>query len=865
MNDQNVILIRTKLNAPIINHKIIKRAQVEKKLQQATANKLTLITAPAGFGKTTAAVSYLAEAGLAYAWLSLDERDNDPVRFWRYVLAALRGMGNFGEDFWEIPVRQELISSNILVDTVLDKLDVLSGTTVIVLDDYHLIHNEIIGSSLTYFIKYLPSHFKMMILSRITPEFQVIREWTGGQMCKLNALDLSFDYGEVAAFFQEKGYQLTAAEIAAIRDYTEGWAAGLVLTAFSMAEEGDAHATVSRFSGKNRHIGQLFQDEVFDRWPDEIQDFLVRIAFLDKFCGPLCEAVTGRAASKELLKKLAESNSFIFHLDQENEWYRFHHLFSDFLKQRLEREKLNLRQELYRKAGEWYQKNGLMPEAFGMFTKAGTYEQAFPLILNQDLYLSMAQNIEISWLDLMDSIPPEYYQGEVRACTWYSWLLSMENRTREANLWADRAQSCFDRIQAGLDTDEKGFLEAHVLGNKVSLAILNMDLEQVRRCFEQISRIKLSRQIMVGEMNSEEVSILKTAYGFKGRLEKFNELAVLLAGELPGLIGDFAAYLPVGLAEFHYERNHLKTASQILNQGMESIIALGKPGAIVPCIIILAKLKRAEGDFEGAMRIIAMGRQKLAGKSKTLWNYFLDLFIANLYIDRHDAQAAAEWLNIDRLGVFDGLSRSREYEHLTFARYLNLIGRYDEALTLLVRMDQFAQKEDRLGSRIEILCQTAISHQLQSDVTSAMAVLDKALGLGMADGYARTFTDLLEPMAELLAKYKILPKNPETNAKCHYAKNLFRLTRENIRIIRTKLPADQDVRVRPDLTLPQLSVKEHRVLRLLAAKRTNQEIADELCISVRTVKYYNSQIFEKLGVDNRFEAVAKAWEIGIMG
>jgi LuxR family maltose regulon positive regulatory protein len=865
LNEQNTGLVRAKLSAPTISHKIIKRAKVVKKLQQATDNKLTLITAPAGFGKTTTAVSYLAEAALPFAWLSLDENDNDPVRFWRYVLAALRGLGNFEKDFWEIPVRRELIHSNIQADMILDKLYTLPGKTVMVLDDYHLIQNEIVQNSLAYFIKYLPSHFKMVILSRTEPKLNVMREWTGAQVGKINIRDLSFDYGEVAAFFQAKGYQLTAAEIATVRDYTEGWAAGLVLTAFSMAEEGDPQATISRFSGKNRHVGQLFQAEVFDRWPDEIKNFMVRIAFLDKFCGPLCEAVTGRAASKELLNKLAERNSFIFHLDQENEWFRFHHLFSDFLRQRLEREQLTVRLELCRKAGEWYQQNGLMPEAFAMFIKAGTYEQAFPLILNLDLYLSMSQNGDDSdWLNLMDSIPPEYYQRDVRACTWYSWLLSMENRSREANLWADRAQSYFDRIKDGLAVEEKSFLEVHVLAAKASLAILNMDLEKVRDYFEQISHIKMPEQIMVGEMNSAEISILKTAYGFKGRLKKLDELAALLSGELPRIIGDFAAYLPVGMAESHYERNDLQTAFQILNQGMESVVTLGKPGAIVPCIIILVKLKRAEGDFEGAMRTIAMGRQKLAGKSKALWNYFLDLLIANLYIDRNDAPAAAEWLNIDRLGVFDSLSCSREYEHLTFARYLNLIGRHDEALTLLARMAQFAQKEDRLGSRIEILCQTAISHQLQSDMASAMTALDEALELGMADGYVRTFTDQLEPMAELLAKYKIWKKNPETNGKYSYVKNLLRLTRETIRTIRTKLPADQDVRMQPDLTAPQLSVKEHRVLRLLAAKRPNQEIAAELCISVRTVKYYNTQIFEKLGVANRTEAVARAWEIGIL-
>jgi len=419
MNEQNAILIRAKLNAPTINQKIIKREKVTQKLQQSVDYKLTLVTAPAGSGKTTAVVSYLAEAGLPFAWLSLDESDNDPVRIWKYIIASMRGVGNFGEAFWEIPVSLELIRSNILANMVLDKLYMLPGETVMVLDDFHLIDNEIIQSSLAYFIKYLPSHFRMMILSRQESGLKIARQWVNGQVLRLGVRDLFFDSREVAEFFKVKGYPLTSEELSTISNYTEGWAAGLVMTALSMDEEGDAHATISRVSGRNRHIDQIFQEEVFERWPDQVKDFLVRIAFPDKFCGPFCRAVTGFADSTDYLKKLAEGNSFIFHLDQENEWFRFHHLFSDFLQQRLAKEDPALRRELYRKAGEWYWENGLVREAIQAFVKADAYQQAFPLLVK--IYLSMAQDGEYDdWLKWMDNIPPEYYEGDVRTCTGYS-------------------------------------------------------------------------------------------------------------------------------------------------------------------------------------------------------------------------------------------------------------------------------------------------------------------------------------------------------------------------------------------------------------------------------------------------------------
>jgi LuxR family maltose regulon positive regulatory protein len=297
---------------------------------------------------------------------------------------------------------------------------------------------------------------------------------------------------------------------------------------------------------------------------------------------------------------------------------------------------------------------------------------------------------------------------------------------------------------------------------------------------------------------------------------------------------------------------------------MENIIELGNPGAIVPCVITLARIKRAEGDMEGALRTIDIGRRKLEGKNKTFWNYYFDIFTAGLCIDQHDAKTAAEWLNLDRLGVFDELSCSREYEYLVYTRYLNLIGQHDDALLLLNRLEYFAQKEDRLGSRIEILCRIAITYQLRGDLADVMTALDTALTLGIEESYCRTFLDQPEPMVELLTKYMNWAKKSRTEARYDYAKKLSRLTQENNRIFRPRLPDTDEVSLQPVVEAPQLSVKEYRVLRLLAAKRSNQEIAAELCLSVRTVKYYNSQIFEKLGVDNRTEAVIKAWKTGIL-
>ena len=635
------------------------------------------------------------------------------------------------------------------------------------------------------------------------------------------------------------------------------------MTALSLEEEGDVHATVSRLSGKDRHVERFFSDEVFDRWPDGVKNFLVRIAFLDKFCGPLCEAVTGLQEGTEHLRKLAEGNSFIFHLDRENEWFASITFSANFYSGGWRERTRPCGGNYIIRPGGWYQENGYLREATEAFIEAGEYGRTLRL-LNKLIHVMAPAGEYSTWLKWMGAIPLEYYDGEVRACTGYSWALSMENRIGEAKFWADQAQSCFDRIKGGLAADEKDFLEANVIAVRANLAVLEMDIDRAIYYFHQTDHLKFRQYLVIGEMNSGEVSLLKTAYCFRGRLKKVDLLYNILVDRCYQLFGMNAVYVKIVLAECAYERNNLETASALLGQGMEDVIELKNPGAIVPCVVTLAKIKRAAGDIEGAIRTVAMGRQKLAGQSKTFWNYYLDVFNAGLYIDRHNASATAEWLNTDRLEVLDNLSSPREYEYLIFARYLNLIGQYDDALLLLGRLESFAQKEDRLGSRIEILCQIAITHQMNGDLANAMAALDATLELGIEDGYVRTFTDQLEPMAELLTKYISWKKKPGTDARYDYAKNLLRMVRENIRIFRAGLPADEEVPSVHDPDVPRLSVREHRVLRLLAAKRSNSEIAAELCLSVRTVKYYNSQIFEKLGVDNRTEAVTRAWEMKIL-
>ncbi|MCM1566275.1 MAG: LuxR C-terminal-related transcriptional regulator [Dehalobacter sp.] len=347
-----------------------------------------------------------------------------------------------------------------------------------------------------------------------------------------------------------------------------------------------------------------------------------------------------------------------------------------------------------------------------------------------------------------------------------------------------------------------------------------------------------------------------------GRLRKVHEAYESVIDDTPRVLGNFSAYISVALAECQYERGDLDTVYATLVKSMGRITGLKSPGIIVPCFITLSKVKKARGDIPGAYEIIESGRAILDNK-KSVWSYFLDVFTASLYISKGDADSAAKRIAADRLGVFDAISASREFEYIVFARYLILINRLDEALILLSRLVNFSTMENRLGSQIEALCLSAICSNRMGETSNAMLALHEALELGFQDGYTRTFTDEGQPMADLLANYRAWIRQNGNEKYEKYSKHLLKLTKENIRIHIAITLHDEIAASGETTTLNTLRERELAVLKLLVEELSNQEIAEKLFVSVRTVKHYNAQIFEKIGVKNRLEAIIKARELGI--
>ncbi len=853
-------LFQAKLCMPCVGSQIIIRKKVESKLRLLPEYKFAYLSAPAGYGKTTAVAHYLIRENIKHAWLSIDESDNDPVTFWRYLASAIsRCVEN--SDIGSLSIDARLVASNLSAELLISILEKIHECFVIVLDDYHLIKNNTVLESVEYFIKYLPQNIKLIILSRREPENMIAAQCSRGAALHIEIEDISFSSEETAEFFSQKGLCLSEKELKIINDYTEGWVAGLVAASFSIQKGNDRDVAIQSFSGRNRDVSAILEYEVFRRWPEDIQRFLVRTSFLERLNSSICSAVTCDENSALLLKQLAESNSFTLPLDSDYNCFRYHHLFRKFLFDRFIWENDDVKRLCYKRAGEWCLTHEEVKDGINWLIKAGEYDRVLPLIM--DRWFDMTRDSEfLLWKQWIDALPEAVYYNNNTTYTAYSWILSMENKVEEAEIWADKARACFERNKTRLEKEERDYLEAHVLFAEANTAFYHMNVEKVLDRMFFLSQMKLSRPVALGEMNWDEPSLLKTPYGFRGKLSMI-EKCLPAVDVLISLLGNYSAYFAVIAAEFYYERNRLIEMDAVLTKHMARIIGINFPGVIVPCFIVFAKGKIARGDIEGAFEAVEDAKKLLGKKSGDVWQYYLNIFVEKLYLQTGDLQNALKLINKEKLGPYDALSANRESEYIVYARYLMHTNRFGEALILLIRLEDFAKKENRISSRIEILCLGAIAYSLIGNFGESMHTLELALAISAQEGYIRTFVDEMEPMAELLLRYQIISRSDEAFKHALYAKKLLRLVNEHKHIMQSAVHQDYRVIASGVLSSNLLSTRESQILELLVQNKSNASIADALSVSISTVKQHNSNIFDKLGVKNRHEAVIKARLLGI--
>ena len=901
-------LLETKLHVPRWRRGLVARPRLSERLSRGAESALTLVSAPAGFGKTTLLAEWLAAApakGRSVAWLSLDQRDNDPALFWTYLVAALKTAApGVGAGALSLPQPPQPPNEADL-GALLNDLDAISNDVVLVLDDYHVIDAREVQDGMAFLLEHLPPQIHLVIGSRADPRLPLARLRGRGELVEIRAADLRFTPGEAAAYLNEvMGLTLTAADVAALEGRTEGWIAALQLAALSLQGREDTAAFIAGFAGDDRYIVDYLAEEVLQRQPGAVQQFLLQTSILDRLSGPLCDAVTGQDGGKAMLAALERGNLFLVPLDDRRRWFRYHQLFADVLQARLLDERPDGVPDLHRRASGWYEQNGEPPEAIRHALAARDFERAADLVeLAIPAMRRSRQEVAVrGWLELLPDevvrVRPVLSVGFAGTLLAGGEFEGVEGRLRDAERWLDTAAGIRQGPQAPsaemvvVDDEEFRRLPAEIELYRAAQALARGDgsgtVRHARRALglspadDHLGRASAAALMGLASWASGDLEAghagyaecmaglrraghiadtfgcaialadIRRAQGRLGEAMRTYEQALQRAPEQGGAVLRGTADMHVGMSELYRERDDLPAATQQLLRSQELGEHTGLPQNRYRWRVAMARIREAEGDLGGALDLLNEAERLYAG------DFFPNVrpvpaLRARVRVIRGELGEALGWAREHGLSADDDLSYLHEFEHTTLARML--LARYateraersiEEATRLLERLLRAAEEGARTGSVIEILVLQALAHQARGDIPAALPSLQRALTLAEPEGYVRIFADEGPPMASLLraaAKQGITPG---------YVRRLLAA----VSTTEDSGPVSQGL-------IEPLSERELDVLRLLGTDLGGPDIARELVVSLNTVRTHTKNIYAKLGVNNRRAAVRRAKELDL--
>ena len=868
--------------------------------------KLTLISAPAGFGKTTLLAEWVAAVPTRpVAWVSLDQSDNDPAVFWSYLITALQkiqpGLGERSLSLLQSPQPPPIES---VLMTLLNELTAVEGDFVLILDDYHAISTQAIHNGIGFLLSHLPPQMHLIIASRADPPLSLARLRSHGELTELRVADLRFTPDEAAAFLNRvMGLEISVADVAALEQRTEGWIAGLQLAALSLQGREDTADFVAAFSGGDRYIVDYLLEEVLQRQSDRVRHFLLQTAVLERLSGSLCDAVTDQTGGQEMLEMLERGNLFIIPLDNQRQWYRYHHLFADVLQAHALMEWPERLPRLHGRASEWYEQHDLFSEAIRHALAAQDFERAAGLIERIWPMMRRRQR-ETTVLGWITPLPDSLIRHRPVLSVVYALVLLNDGQLDAAESRLQDAERCL----------------ATVADSQEPLAVVVTDDAQLRSLPASIANARAYRAVALKDVSStvtyaqqalellpedEEyergttAALLGLAYWTSGRPEAgyrsfaeglaiFKQMGlpqIAIGGTLilaqmsmaqgrlhwvihiceqslqlateqgdPVLAGTPELYL--ALSEARYEQGNLAAASQLLLSGETLRQQASLSGVKYLWWVVQARLTAAEGDLETALDQLHEAERLYSQTPMPVPDVRpIAALRAQLWVRQGRLAEALDWVRECDLSVDDEPSYLREYEHLTLARVV--IAQYkrdgtdeviDPVIGLLNRLLAAAEAQDRRGSVIKVLVVLALAREAQGDVSAARVALERALVLAEPEGYVRLFVDEGEPMRGLLGQV----------AAGGYGQRLLAAFGKGVNGPVAAAPVEGGAYVEP------LTPREVEVLRLIAAGMRNQEIAEQLFISLATVKRHIANAYGKLGVSHRMEAVVRANELNLL-
>jgi LuxR family transcriptional regulator, maltose regulon positive regulatory protein len=894
----NDLLLATKFNLPHLRSSLVRRSHLTERLQQGGEEALTLISAPAGFGKTTLLAQWLAENNTPVAWLSLEQEDNDPTRFLSYVIAALQTVdAQIGITALALlhtlhpPPPETLIT--LLTN---DLASHATGDVILVLDDYHVIDAEPIHRAMTFLVEHLPPNMHLVLATRADPPLPLARMRARGQLTEVRASDLRFSAAEAGMFLQGMmGFDLSEEALVGLERRTEGWIAGLQLAALSMRGRSDISSFLTAFSGSHRFVLDYLSEEVFASQPAHIRFFLLHTCLLERLSGSLCDAVTGMTGGQAMLEWLDKANLFLVSLDDERQWYRYHHLFAEVLRHHLEQTEPALVLELHQRASAWYEQQGLFGEAIHHALAASDFEHAADLIEKSYKEIALHGNVHLvlGWIKML---PDELVRARPSLSIYYADLLMF---THEMEAAEARLQDAEQSLEKNKDTLQGPMILGPIATIRAIIARYSGDLERSVSLAHQAldvfpeTEVDWRASAMVNAAHSYLVSgdvtpaserlvaeavelarssgdlflILRSMTLFawlevlRGHLREAAVTYEKAAHTIPerqvlqALTGGAAYYFGMGdvLREWH----QLDEAEGYLTAGME--LVSGRLTVFADEVTLgymaSARLHYEKGDYSSAIKTLDAFEQ--LARQRRFVSHLLErvsALKAQLELARGNLASAARWADESGLSIYDeDLSYLHERAYLTLARVriAQAIEEpagslFEDALHLLDRLLENAEAKVRMGSALEILLPRSLALQARRDRKGALATLQRALTLAAPAGYVRLFVDEGEPMLTLLRLAQ------SHGIMSGYVATLLAAFGEwDATSAGATLPESKAL-VEP------LTEREREVLRLLYEGASNREIARRLVVTVNTVKKHVFNICGKLGAQNRTQAIAKA-------
>ena len=894
-------LLRTKLYLPSGRPNVVARPRLLARLNEGLTHPLTLLSAPPGFGKTTLLSEWAMQDKFRVAWLVLDAADNDPVRFWSYVIAALQqidaAIGSSSMTLLQLPGAAAMESmlgalvneidslpDNRVTEFSPSEIEGIRAGLILVLDDYHVIETPSIHQQLSFLLDHFPPHMHLVISTRADPPLHLARLRARDQLMELHESDLRCTRAEVVQFLNETmSLSLSSEQIRALETRTEGWIAGLQLAALSLRGREDLSGFVQAFTGSHRFVLDYLTDEVFSGQTESIQSFLLQTSILERLNASLCNALTGRADSQAMLEELERNNLFLTALDDERHWYRYHQLFADVLEHRLTEKSPTTLAELHLRASEWFEHEGLVTEAVNHALAAQDWERVARLI--GDASESLRQRGEIATLThWIKSLPDAVHHIHPGLCLTYARALIDVARYADAEKFVLEAEHWLEIHAQANDTGVDSFrgkalaLRAHFAitrGELMRAIDLAQQAEQLLPPDDMSWRIWVSLSLAgalrytsnwlkANETFQEAAALSESAGDYPNALFALSSRGEVLEakGQLRQAVQQFeqvlrlartwgianapiTGYALVGLGRVRCEWNELDAALRDVQTGLERGQLTSNMDVLLRAYHALARIRRAQGDMESALAALDDAHGVTEKMGLVPVRDWISAQKAQIWLARGETEAAFNWAS-----HFAGQMQEDVLPSVPIALAKVWLSKQepDKALLLLDHALQSAQAVGRLGNAINILAVQAIVYHAQGQHEQAFAALEHALELAEPEGYVRVFIDEGTPMARLLRR--MLTRSPASA----YIRRLLEALGE---------PVKRESPIISKLIDP-LSQRELEVLRLIIDGATNQEIAHELVLTVNTVKRHISNIFRKLEVSNRAQAIARARELNLL-